>query len=116
MDLNIISGRIIECAIKVHKTIGPGLLESTYETCLMYELRKAGLNVESQVYLPVIYDGLEIDAGYRIDILAENAVIVELKSVENILPIHQAGIRSRNQSPGDRPRSFRAFANCGADI
>lgn len=90
MDLNIISGKIIECAIKVHKTLGSGLLESTYEVCLIYELRKAGLKAESQVYLPVIYDGIEIDAGYRIDILVENTVIVELKSVENLLPIHEA--------------------------
>ena len=90
MELNEISGKIIECAIKVHKVLGPGLLESTYEVCLVHELRKLGLRVESQVFLPVIYDGIEIDAGYRIDVLVENAVIVELKSVEQLLPIHEA--------------------------
>ena len=90
MDLNIISGKIIECAINVHKALGPGLLESTYEACPAHELKKNGLKVESQVCLPVIYDGIKIDAGYRIDILVENAVIVELKAVESLLPIHEA--------------------------
>jgi GxxExxY protein len=90
MELNDISGKTVDCALKVHKTLGSGLLESTYEACLIYEMKKAGLKVESQVYLPVIYDGIEIDAGYRIDILVEGAVIVELKAVENLLPIHEA--------------------------
>lgn len=90
MELNEISGKIIDCAIKVHKAIGAGLLESTYEVCLVYELRKAGLNVESQVVLPIIYDGIKIEAGYRIDLLVEDKVIVELKSVDQLLPIHEA--------------------------
>lgn len=90
MELNDISGKIIECAIKVHRILGPGLLESTYEACLVHELRKAGLKVESQVFLPVFYEGIEIDAGYRLDILVEDVVIVELKAVEGILPIHEA--------------------------
>lgn len=90
MELNDISGKIIECSIRVHRVLGAGLLESTYEICLIHELRKIDLDVEAQVYLPVIYDGVEIDAGYRIDLLVENAVIVELKSVEHLLPIHEA--------------------------
>jgi len=90
MELNDISGKIIECAIKVHRVLGPGLLESTYEACLVHEIRKAGLKVESQVFLPVIYEGIEIDAGYRLDILVEDAVIIELKAVESILSIHEA--------------------------
>jgi GxxExxY protein len=90
MELNEITGKIIECAIKVHKVLGPGLLESTYEVCLAHELKKAGLKVETQVFLPVVYDGIELDAGYRIDIIVEDKVIVELKTVESILPIHKA--------------------------
>ena len=90
MDLNEITGKIIECAIKVHKVLGPGLLEGTYEVCLVHELKKAKLRVESQVFLPVVYDGIELDAGYRLDILVEDKIIVELKTVENILPIHKA--------------------------
>ncbi len=90
MELNDITGKIIECAIKVHKVLGPGLLESTYEVCLAHELKKAGLRVETQVFLPVVYDGIELDAGYRLDILVEDKVIVELKTVENIQPIHKA--------------------------
>jgi GxxExxY protein len=92
MLLNEISGKIIDCAIKVHKTLGAGLLESTYEVCLIHELRKTGLKVESQVYLPIIYDGIEIGDGYRLDLLVEESVIVELKSVEKILPIHEAQV------------------------
>jgi GxxExxY protein len=90
MQLNEISGKIVDCAIKVHKRIGPGLLESTYETCLIYELRKAGLKVETQVPLPIIYDDIKLEAGYRIDILVEDSIIVELKSVEALIPIHEA--------------------------
>lgn len=94
MDLNKISETVIGCAIKVHKTLGPGLLESTYEICLIHELKKAGLNVQSQVALPVIYDGVKLDAGYRIDLLVEDAVIVELKAIDTLLPIHEAQVIS----------------------
>lgn len=94
MDLNKISEKIIGCAIKVHRTLGPGLLESTYEICLIHELKKEGLKVKSQVVLPVIYDDIKLDAGYRIDLLVEDAVIVELKAVENLLPIHEAQVLS----------------------
>lgn len=94
MELNKISETIIGCAIKVHKTLGPGLLESTYEVCLIHELKKVGLNVQSQVVLPVIYDEVKLDAGYRIDLLVENAVIVELKAIDSLLPIHEAQVIS----------------------
>lgn len=90
MELNEISGKIIECAMKVHTALGPGLLESAYEACLLHELVKERLGVESQVTLPIIYDGVKIDAGYRLDLLVEDAIIVELKAVERLLPIHEA--------------------------
>lgn len=90
MELNELTEKIIGCAIKVHKALGPGLLESTYETCLIHELKKSGLKVESQLQLPVFYDGLKLDAGYKIDLLVEDKIIIELKSVESLLPIHEA--------------------------
>ena len=90
MDLNQISSRILAAAFKVHTAIGPGVLESVYQTCLHHELRKAGLRVEAQVSLPVRYDGLEMDSGYPIDLLVEETVTVELKCVEALLPIHKA--------------------------
>lgn len=94
MDINQISGSIIDSAMRVHSALGPGLLESAYEACLLHELRKREFNVLSQVTLPLHYDGLAIDAGYRIDIMVEDSVIVELKAVEKILPIHEAQIIS----------------------
>ena len=94
MELNKISEKIIGCAIKVHKTLGPGLLESTYEVCLIHALSKAGVRVQSQVSLPVIYDGIKLDAGYRIDLLVEDLVIVELKAIDGLLPIHEAQLLS----------------------
>lgn len=94
MELNEISEKIIGCAIKVHKAIGPGLLESTYEVCLVHELQKAGLKVQSQLALPVVYDGIKLDAGYRIDLLVEDTVIVELKAIDSLLPIHEAQVLS----------------------
>lgn len=94
MELNEITERIIGCSIKVHKALGPGLLESTYEACLIHELNKSGLGVQSQVALPVIYDGMKLDAGYRIDLLVEDKVIVEIKAVESIHPIHEAQVIS----------------------
>jgi GxxExxY protein len=94
MELNQISGAIIDSAMKVHTALGPGMLESAYEVCLIHELRKRGLDVQSQLALPVVYDGVKLDAGYRIDLLVENAVIVELKAVEKLLPIHEAQLLS----------------------
>jgi GxxExxY protein len=94
MDINQISGKVIEAAMRVHSALGPGLLESAYEACLLHELRKIGFKVLSQVPLPLHYDGVVIDAGYRIDIMVEDSVILELKAVEKILPIHEAQIIS----------------------
>jgi GxxExxY protein len=90
MELNEISSRILAAGFKVHTAIGPGVLESVYQTCLHHELKKAGLRVEAQVSLPVQYDGLQLESGYRIDLLVEDIVIVELKCVDALLPIHKA--------------------------
>ena len=89
-NLNKISYQIIGCAYKVHSELGPGLLESTYETCLEYELVNCGLKVERQKALPVIYKEIKLDAGYRIDLLVERCIILEIKSVDAINPIHEA--------------------------
>ena len=94
MDINKTSGLIIEAAMRVHTALGPGLLESAYESCLLHELRKIGLTVLSQVTLPIEYDGVMIDAGYRIDLLVADSVIVELKAIERVLPIHEAQLLS----------------------
>ena len=89
-----ISHVVITAAMRVHSELGPGLLESTYTACLQYELRKAGFRSDAQVGLPVVYDGVKLDIGYRIDLLVEDLVIVELKSVDAIAPVHQAQIIS----------------------
>ena len=89
-QLNKISYEIIGCAIKVHKELGPGLLESTYEVCLEYELLQKGFKVERQKVLPVIYNSIKLDAGYRIDLMVENEIIVELKAVRGTTPIDEA--------------------------
>lgn len=94
MELNDITGHIIDASMKVHTELGPGLLESAYEACLAYELTKRGLKVVSQLALPVKYDGIELDAGYRIDLLVEDRVIVELKAVEKTTPLHEAQLLS----------------------
>lgn len=93
-SLNGITEKIIGAAIAVHKELGPGLLESAYEACLVYELVQGGLKVESQKSLPLSYRGVKIDCGYRIDLLVENQIILELKSVEKIEPIHEAQLLS----------------------
>jgi GxxExxY protein len=90
VDLNALTEKIIGCAIKVHRVLGPGLLESAYEVCLAHELEKAGLSLERQIALPVVYDGIRLDAGYQLDIVVEDEVILELKAVEQLMPIHEA--------------------------
>jgi len=90
MSANEISHEVIKAALKVHSALGPGLLESAYRGCLAYELRKAGFNVETEILLPVVYDGIKLDFGYRIDMLVNDLVIVELKAVEKISPVHVA--------------------------
>jgi GxxExxY protein len=90
METNQITEKIIGCALEVHKNLGLGLLESAYEECLYYELNNLGLEVKRQLALPLVYKDVKLDAGYRIDLLVENKVIIELKSVEAIAEIHKA--------------------------
>lgn len=94
MTINNLTRSIIGSAIEVHKELGPGLLESTYEACLFYELNQKGFFVEKQKILPVKYKEIELEVGYRIDLLVENQVLIELKSVKEILPIHFAQLLS----------------------
>lgn len=90
MDINTLSGQIIGAAIEVHKVIGPGLLESAYEECLCHELNHRGVSIERQKALPVSYKGVRLDCGYRLDVVVESAIILELKSCQKIEPIHKA--------------------------
>lgn len=89
VDYNKLTGQIIASAIEVHKELGPGLLESVYETCLMEELYQSNLNAKSQVKLPVVYKGRELDKEFIIDILVEDQIVIELKAVELLLPVHE---------------------------
>ena len=92
--VNRVSGAVVDAAMTVHSALGPGLLESAYEACLAHELRKRGLRVECQVGLPVIYDGVRLDLGYRLDMVVEGCVIVEVKTVEAVAPVHEAQLLS----------------------
>jgi GxxExxY protein len=89
---NEISEKIIGCSIEVHKSLGPGLLENAYQECLLYELQKAGLYVEKQKALPLIYKDIKLDAGYRLDLIVENKVIIEVKSIDALNDIHTAQV------------------------
>ena len=93
-ELNRITQNIIGAAIEVHKNLGPGLLESAYEACLVYELLKLGIQVEQQKPLPLVYKQVTLDCGYRLDILVEGNVVVDVKSVDALLPIHEAQLLS----------------------
>src|SRR5690554_4430117 len=88
MKINAITGKIVDTAYKLHSALGPGLLESVYEKCLAMDLRDNGLEVRSQVDVPLKYKSLAFETGYRLDLLVENAVIIEIKSVENLAPVH----------------------------
>lgn len=90
MEINDITGEIVSAAMKVHTALGPGLFESTYQLCMRHELQIRGLRVECERALPIIYGDLRIESGYRVDLLVEDLVIVELKSVAKLLPLHQA--------------------------
>ena len=92
MTENEISGKIIGAAIEVHKHLGPGLLESAYQECLYYELKNAGLQVKKEIPMPIVYKKIELDHGYRIDLLVENKVVVELKTVESLTDVHEAQV------------------------
>ena len=91
-DLNQITAATIGAAMEVHKELGPGLLESVYEVCLAYELQQRGLKVKRQTPLPVRYQGIDLDCGFRLDLLVEESVLVELKAVEKLQPIHEAQV------------------------
>src|SRR5579864_4051600 len=92
MSVNELTRKIIGCAMKVHSKLGPGLLESVYETCLVYELRKAGIQVEQQKAVPIHYEGVTLDGELRIDVLVEDTVVLELKSVDSLIDVHFAQI------------------------
>ncbi len=94
MTPNETSHAVIECALRVHSALGAGVLESTVSACLLYELRSAGLHVEHQVLLPVVYRGVRLPAAYRVDFIAEKCLIVEIKCVEKLLPVHIAQLLS----------------------
>lgn len=91
-DRNILSGKILDACIEVHKQLGPGLLESVYEICLCKELLNHNIHFQRQVYLPVMYKNEQLDADFRIDILVEDEILIELKAVEILLPVHHAQI------------------------
>ena len=89
-NIEEVATAIVDSAVKVHRTLGPGLLESAYQACLAHELRKRGLTVDCEITFPVLYDGIEIDNGYRVDMLVQGCVLVENKTVERLLAIHEA--------------------------
>jgi GxxExxY protein len=101
-ELNQLTEKIIGAAIEVHRHLGPGLLESAYETCLAYELEQLGLAVERQKPLPLVYKQIRLDQGYRLDLLVEGKVIVEVKVVEQIMPVHEAQVLSYLKLSGRR--------------
>jgi GxxExxY protein len=94
MEIERVGREVVDSSIKVHSRFGPGLLESTYKECLTYELRKRGLQVETEVYLPITYDSVRIAKGYRVDQVVENCVITELKAVSRVLEVHDAQLLS----------------------
>ena len=94
INAQAVSHAVITAAMKVHSVLGPGLLESTYIACLQYELLDAGFQSSAQVGLPVVYRGVKLDLGYRMDLVVENSVVVEVKSIDAIAPVHQAQILS----------------------
>jgi GxxExxY protein len=94
MSENEISRQIVDAALKVHKALGPGLLESSYRACLAHELRRRGLRVQEEVPLPIEYEGVRIEVGYRLELLVEGLVVTELKTVRRIIPIHEAQLLS----------------------
>ena len=91
-ELNNLSYQIIGCAIEVHRILGPGLLESAYQNCLIYELKKAGLKVEKEISLPIVYKNIELNQGYRIDLLVNEQIVIELKTVEELTDVHKAQV------------------------
>ncbi|MBS0295518.1 MAG: GxxExxY protein [Proteobacteria bacterium] len=101
-DPGPVSRAVIDAGLKVHRALGPGLLESAYEHCLAYELEARGLSIQRQLGLPVVYEGLRIDAGYRLDLLVENCLVVEIKSVDALLRVHEAQLLTYLKLSGHR--------------
>lgn len=99
---NTIARQVIDAAYRVHTALGPGLLETVYEVCLIYELGKRGLRTQRQVLVPVVYDDVQLDAGFRIDVLVENDVLFELKAVDALLPVHTAQVLTYLKLTGHR--------------
>ncbi|MBB1399435.1 GxxExxY protein [Pseudoalteromonas sp. SG44-8] len=100
MTTDIITQKVIGCAIEVHRQLGPGLLESSYENCLIYELQQIGIKAVSQIELPISYKGMGIDAGYRLDILIPDLLIIELKAIDKLAPIHSAQLITYSKLSG----------------
>jgi GxxExxY protein len=94
MDENAIGEKVLGCALKVHRALGPGLLENAYEACLHHELTKSGLSCKRQLAMPVRYDGVHVDLGYRLDLLVQERVVVEIKAIERLLEVHRAQVIS----------------------
>lgn len=101
-EINDRTGQVVDAAVKVHRFLGPGLLESTYQACLAHELKLRGLSISAQYPIPLVYEGLQLEVGYRADLLVENSIIVELKAVEKIIPIHEAQLISYLRLTGFR--------------
>lgn len=102
VDIEAIAADVVDCAIKVHKALGPGLLESAYQNCHVYELKKRGWDAETEVKLPLIYESQKIDVGYKMDSLINKLVIVENKAVEILLPVHEAQLLTYMKLSGCR--------------
>jgi GxxExxY protein len=94
MNIEAIASEALNCAFRVHSALGPGLLENTYEACLFYELTKAGIRARRQVPQPIFYDSLQLDEGYRLDLLIEEAIIFEIKAVETLAPVHYLQLKT----------------------
>ena len=101
-ELDRIASLVVDAAFTVHSKLGPGLLESVYEVCLAHEIEKRGLVVKRQVAVAVEYDGIHVDAGFRLDLLVENCLIVEIKAVEKLLPVHKAQVLTYLKLTGHR--------------
>ncbi len=99
---NVLTDQIIGCAIEVHRNLGPGLLESVYEECLCYELSQIGLGFERQVHLPLTYKGIKLECGHKLDLVVEDSIVVELKSIEDLAPVHHAQLLTYLKSSNRR--------------
>jgi GxxExxY protein len=102
IEVEQVAKAVVDCAYTIHRALGPGLLESVYEICMLHELHKRGLKAERQVGLPIVYDGIGIDCALRIDLMVEDCLIVELKAVEQLLPIHRAQLVTYLKLTGHR--------------